>query len=291
MGSGVFITKAIKEKGSENFKKDILFVFDNFDEMNNKEIELVNLEFINRDDVYNLQIGGQNKRNKSYLIEHIIRFSKGCNMKTILKNKEWNVHYIKYLNTTTEEGEVCSCKHKPIYELIYIINKNPIKIDNELVYPILLVGNCCINRILPELSKTTIFSSIKNVLKDDNKSFNKDTITHFSYLFQPHEIKFLKQIGRKRKLSEKQQRWKGFLYEKIINDFTCKENIVKTPTTKTKLEKAREHIINGAKKLKFFNDNTPKYFIRLYGDIIKNDEIRLLINQNLNNLLTKVVVK
>ena len=41
MGSGQSIRNAIKKYGIENFKKDILFVFDNKDEMYAKEKEIV----------------------------------------------------------------------------------------------------------------------------------------------------------------------------------------------------------------------------------------------------------
>ena len=58
MGSGVKIIKAIEKYGIENFEKTILFDFDNFKEMNAKEIEIVNEDFIARDDVYNLIPGG-----------------------------------------------------------------------------------------------------------------------------------------------------------------------------------------------------------------------------------------
>lgn len=58
MGSGVEITKAIKENGKEKFEKKILFIFDNYREMLEKEKEIVDLNFINRNDTYNIIIGG-----------------------------------------------------------------------------------------------------------------------------------------------------------------------------------------------------------------------------------------
>ena len=58
LGSGTLLLFAIKKYGKENFKKEILFNFDNFKEMNNKEAELVTSNFIKRKDTYNMILGG-----------------------------------------------------------------------------------------------------------------------------------------------------------------------------------------------------------------------------------------
>lgn len=57
-GSGTNIQKAIELEGKENFIKEILFEFDNKEDMLLKEAEIVNLEFILRKDTYNIQLGG-----------------------------------------------------------------------------------------------------------------------------------------------------------------------------------------------------------------------------------------
>lgn len=59
LGSGRNITAAIKKYGKENFVKEILFVYNNEDEMNSKEKELITEEFVGRTDTYNIGIGGQ----------------------------------------------------------------------------------------------------------------------------------------------------------------------------------------------------------------------------------------
>lgn len=59
MGSGKQLKRAQTKHGIENFKKEILFQFDNEDEMNAKEAELVTEEFCLRKDTYNLCPGGQ----------------------------------------------------------------------------------------------------------------------------------------------------------------------------------------------------------------------------------------
>ena len=60
MGSGIRIRRAIEKYGIENFEKTILFECKSEAEMNAKEAEIVNEEFIARDDVYNVILGGDN---------------------------------------------------------------------------------------------------------------------------------------------------------------------------------------------------------------------------------------
>ena len=58
MGSGTNIKLAIKEYGKHNFKKEILYIYDNEVDMLNKESELVDEKFIKREDTYNIIKGG-----------------------------------------------------------------------------------------------------------------------------------------------------------------------------------------------------------------------------------------
>ena len=58
MGSGKYITRAIDKNGLENFTKEILFEFDNAEDMYAKEAELVNEDFLAEENTYNLKIGG-----------------------------------------------------------------------------------------------------------------------------------------------------------------------------------------------------------------------------------------
>lgn len=59
LGSGDAFLAAKEKYGKENFKKEVLFVFDTEAEMNAKEAELVTEEFVNRNDNYNLCPGGK----------------------------------------------------------------------------------------------------------------------------------------------------------------------------------------------------------------------------------------
>ena len=58
MGSGTLLRAYMKKIGKENFTKEILHIFDNFEDMDNKEAEIVNEEFIKREDTMNIALGG-----------------------------------------------------------------------------------------------------------------------------------------------------------------------------------------------------------------------------------------
>jgi len=58
MGSGKRLKDSISHYGIKNFKKEILFEYDNESDMNKKEAELVTEEFCFREDTYNLCPGG-----------------------------------------------------------------------------------------------------------------------------------------------------------------------------------------------------------------------------------------
>lgn len=59
MGSGKYLKFAQDKHGLENFEKEILFIFDNPEEMFDKEAELVTEEFVAEANTYNLKAGGR----------------------------------------------------------------------------------------------------------------------------------------------------------------------------------------------------------------------------------------
>lgn len=59
LGSGKLLKCAIDKYGKENFKKEILYILDTEKEMDELEKEIIDDEFIKRDDVYNIMIGGE----------------------------------------------------------------------------------------------------------------------------------------------------------------------------------------------------------------------------------------
>lgn len=58
LGSGKALMNAVEKYGRDNFKKEILYIFDNHEDMYLKEREIVNHEFIKDRSNYNIRLGG-----------------------------------------------------------------------------------------------------------------------------------------------------------------------------------------------------------------------------------------
>jgi hypothetical protein len=77
LGSGNLIKRSIEKYGVDKFQKEILYIFDNEDDLNEMESRIVDKEFILREDTYNLKIGGSggwdyvNHNNLSTGTQHI----------------------------------------------------------------------------------------------------------------------------------------------------------------------------------------------------------------------------
>lgn len=61
-GSGITMKKAHRYYGIQNFKKEILFIYNNKIDMENKERELVTRDFIENNDTYNTKSGGKGSK-------------------------------------------------------------------------------------------------------------------------------------------------------------------------------------------------------------------------------------
>ena len=141
------------------------------------------------------------------LYEELLKISVSDEIAKAIKEWEWTD---TYLIEPDEDPETCLCGHYPIRECCIITNK----ITGEEV----IVGNCCINRIV-ETESDLIFQALKRVKKDATKSFNFAVI---EYAYRKHiintwEYEFYKNIMRKRKLSPKQYSKKLNINVKILN--------------------------------------------------------------------------
>lgn len=58
LGSGKYLKRAISKYGKQNFNKEILHIFNNKQDMFDKEREIVNEEFVKDANTYNFKIGG-----------------------------------------------------------------------------------------------------------------------------------------------------------------------------------------------------------------------------------------
>lgn len=100
LGSGKIIQKAINKYGKNNFRKEILFIFDNFDDMANKEKEIINEEIIESYEYYNLKTGGEGGRLTKEIREKISNANRGRIVKEeskqlALKTRIKNGNYYK----------------------------------------------------------------------------------------------------------------------------------------------------------------------------------------------------
>ena len=111
LGSGSDLKQDIKLFGKSNFKKEILFDFDTFEEMDNKEKELVTEEFVNREDTYNVRLGGQNPE-----VDRICAMGREKERQLWEENGEWANKTRKQISesskrTWKEHRDIMKCPH------------------------------------------------------------------------------------------------------------------------------------------------------------------------------------
>ena len=157
MGSSKYLKKDIKELERINFKKEILHVFDNKEDMLKMEAKLVNKEFCHRIDTYNRMIGGINDYFTTDMIS--VKDKDGNNMKVYnddlrwlsgelvgvtvgkvnVRNEEGNIFQIDINDKRYLNGElVFLAKNKIVVKdkdgnIFQIDNNNPRYLSGELV--------------------------------------------------------------------------------------------------------------------------------------------------------------
>lgn len=102
LGSGTYFNNAVKKYGRENFQREILFECKSEEEMNQKEFEIVNQDFVNRSDTYNLKVGGDGGFD---FINHNNLARKGpiSLWKKIKSNPKRLSEYLKYLKNINKK--------------------------------------------------------------------------------------------------------------------------------------------------------------------------------------------
>lgn len=106
MGSGKVILNAFKKYGIENFTKVILETFDSSEAMYAREAEVVNDEFLLREDVYNLRRGGNG--GFDYINKNAVNV-------TISEQRKRNPSLIQKASLLGNEVKRNKAKNDPIY--------------------------------------------------------------------------------------------------------------------------------------------------------------------------------
>lgn len=102
MGSGKYLKRAQTIHGIENFKKEYLHIFSSFEEMKEKEAELVNEDFLERNDVYNLQSGGGG----GFYFINKNRLNGFCNIETAKYGQKRTIETMKQKYTKEERSKI-----------------------------------------------------------------------------------------------------------------------------------------------------------------------------------------
>ena len=118
---------------------------------------------------------------------------------------EWELERI-YMDSE----KTCLCSHYPISEICVLKNrKNGVRA---------VVGNCCVQKFM-SISSDKLFSAIKRVKKDRNRSVNAEVaeLAHKKGYITDWELSFYLDTWRKKKMTEKQMIYRRGINEKILS--------------------------------------------------------------------------
>lgn len=114
MGSGKHLKYAQRKYGIENFKKEVLEIFETFDHALKKERTIVNEDFIARKDTYNIRIGG---RGGNFTKEDSIRGAKKGGQAYKMKVKSLDgTELEKYKNRMKQQSKLGSEEFDRLYK-------------------------------------------------------------------------------------------------------------------------------------------------------------------------------
>lgn len=120
LGSGKILKKAIEKYSRDNFKRTILYRFSSKKDALSKELELVDERFIERNDTYNIKLGGEggwdhiHKRikNDSLFRENFSKTMKKAVSKAVKEGKIPNWKDNKKNKSAWNKGKKLSASHK-----------------------------------------------------------------------------------------------------------------------------------------------------------------------------------
>ena len=106
LGSGTHLKLAIAFYGLDSFSKEILYTFNTKKEAYDKEAELVNEEYVNRKDTYNMKIGGQGGWDHTHSIPDQVEKRRAGNKKAIEEGRAamWRLSPEKRSQMTSGEN-------------------------------------------------------------------------------------------------------------------------------------------------------------------------------------------
>lgn len=180
MGSGKLLKRAIEKYGLDKFTKEILFECNSIEEMNQKEVEIVNEEFVSRLDTYNVKLGGNggwdfcNKNSKLQSQKSIKGWKKYGKTHPVLQA------FNQYYNTLTYDEYIeLQQKISNGLKLYYQYNENPFKNKKHTNESKAKIGKANSIKQKGELNSNFGKCWIYNEELKENKSIKKDTLNQW----------------------------------------------------------------------------------------------------------------
>lgn len=268
MGSSKYLKKDLKELGKQNFRKEILHIFDNKEDMIKMETEIVNKEFCHRIDTYNRMVGGisdycwnmvtiidkQNnifnvyKDDPRYLSGELKSLNKG---KINVKDKEGKIFWIEKDDPRYLSGELKSraLGMVPVKDInnnfLYVSTDDPKYLSGELIH--VYKGTKRTDKEKEQISKSSL-----NKKKSDehiNNMKKKKSKEHIINMAKSKEKKF-------------------YIYD-LDGNFLSEEISIKKYAEKININHAQiSNVLNGKRK----QTNKLRFFFTYQGNKIEKYE-------------------